>query len=190
MTLAGWIALIVLFMQLPIPLYWFVLHPAKDFWRGRGNLAYVAALSLSWLPVSVLLVVYHGELIRSGSPAPGRFIVGVALIVLELWVFLRVKRDLGGARLIGATEISGGGQIEEAGIYAQIRHPRYVGSFLALVGACLIAGTRMTCIMVAIWTILTAAAIGMEERELSIRFGNSYQEYCRKVPRFVPWPKT
>lgn len=185
----AWIAAIVLFMQLPIPLYWFVVHPAKSYWRGRGNLAYVVALGLSWLPVSILLIVYHRELLRSGWPAAWQFVVGLALIGLEVWMFLRVKRVLGGARLVGATEISGGGEIEQAGIYARIRHPRYTGSFLALIGACLIAGTRATEAVVAVWAILTVVAIGMEERELRGRFGNSYREYCRRVPRFIPWLK-
>lgn len=189
MSLAGWIAAAVLFMQLPIPLYWFVLHPAKNFWRRRGNLVYVPALGLSWLPVSVLLLVYHRELLRSGWPASWQFVAGLALILFEVWMFLRVKRDLGNARLVGATEISGGGQIEQRGIYARIRHPRYTGSFLALIGACLVGGTLVTWTTVAIWTALTAVVIGMEERELCTRFGNSYQEYCRRVPRFIPWPK-
>lgn len=186
MALPGWIAAIVLFMQLPIPLYWFVLHPAKDFWRMRGNFTYLVALAVSWLPVSILLFVYQRELLRSGWPATWRFVVGLTLIGLEVWMFLRVKRDLGGARLVGATEISGGGQIEQAGIYARIRHPRYAGSFLALIGACLIAGTVATWTIVVIWSILMSLAIGMEERELRARFGNSYQEYCRRVPRFIP----
>jgi protein-S-isoprenylcysteine O-methyltransferase Ste14 len=30
------------------------------------------------------------------------------------------------------------------------------------------------------------AAIAMEERELRRRFGASYEEYCRRVPRFIP----
>jgi protein-S-isoprenylcysteine O-methyltransferase Ste14 len=190
MAIPRWIAAVVLFMQLPIPLYWFVVHPAKDFWRGRGNVTYVAALGLSWLPVSILLVAYRRELLRSGWPAAWQFILGLALILLEVWIFLSVRRDLGGARLVGATEISSSGQIEQAGIYSRVRHPRYTGSFLALIGACLIAGTRATWTAVAIWTILTAVAIGMEEKELCTRFGNSYQEYCRRVPRFVPWLKT
>lgn len=189
MALPGWIAAVVLFMQLPIPLYWFVLHPAKDFWRARANFTYITALGLSWLPVSILLVVYHRELLRSDWPAAWRFVVGLALIALEVWMFLRVKRDLGGARLVGATELSGGGQVEQEGIYARIRHPRYVGSLLALIGACLIAVTRATWTIVAIWTILTVVAIGMEERELRTRFGESYQGYCRRVPRFIPRPK-
>jgi protein-S-isoprenylcysteine O-methyltransferase Ste14 len=87
---------------------------------------------------------------------------------------------------VGQTELSGGGQIERSGIYARIRHPRYIGSFLAILGACLLAGTRATWVVAAVWLVLTRIAIALEERELHDRFSVSYEEYCRRVPRFVP----
>jgi protein-S-isoprenylcysteine O-methyltransferase Ste14 len=186
MTFPAWIAAIVCFLQLPIPLYWFVLHPAKNFWSTRRNTAYIVALLASWVPVTAALFIYHRALFRSEWPAWWAFAIGLALIVLEVWIFGRVRRDLGGARLVGATELSGGGEIARSGIYARIRHPRYAGSFLAIVGACIIAATRGLWIVAAIWVLLTGWAIAMEERELRARFGASYREYCRHVPRFVP----
>jgi protein-S-isoprenylcysteine O-methyltransferase Ste14 len=186
MSFSGWIAAVVLFLQLPVPLYWFVLHPFKNFWRGRGNMVYLIALLCSWLPVTIALLIYHGVLLRPEWPAAWRFMLGLALIALEMCMFWRVKRDLGGARLVGATEISGGGEIERRGIYAWIRHPRYVGSFLALIGACLLAATRTMWVLAAVWTLLTGTAIALEERELRARFGDSYREYCKRVPRFLP----
>jgi protein-S-isoprenylcysteine O-methyltransferase Ste14 len=40
---------------------------------------------------------------------------------------------------------------------------------------------------VAVWVLLTRIAIALEERELRVRFGAGYEEYCRRVPAFVPW---
>lgn len=186
MTLLAWIAAVVLFLQLPIPLYWFVLHPARNFWSARRNAAYIVALALSWLPVTLLLIAYHRHLLRPDTPRLWRVVLGIVLIALEVWIFWRVKRDLGGARLVGATELSGGGQMEESGIYSRIRHPRYSGSFLALIGASLLAATHLLWIVVAVWAVLMLLAITMEERDLRSRFGASYAEYCRRVPRFIP----
>jgi protein-S-isoprenylcysteine O-methyltransferase Ste14 len=121
MTFPAWIAAIVFFMQLPVPLYWLVLHPAKSFWRKRRNAAFVFALLLSWLPVTVLLVIFHRELLRNVSPSRWQMALGFLLIALEVWMFSRVRRDLGGARLVGATELSGGGEIARSGIYARMR---------------------------------------------------------------------
>lgn len=186
MTFPSWIAATVLFLQLPIPLYWFVLHPAKDFWSTRRNAAYIIALLFSWLPVTVALIVFYRELLRSTWPSAWRFAVGSALIILEVWMFWLVRRDLGGARLVGATELSGGGEVAQAGIYARLRHPRYAGSFLAIVGACMLAATGVMWIVAVVWTVLTGVAIAMEEKELRCRFGAAYKEYCRRVPRFMP----
>jgi protein-S-isoprenylcysteine O-methyltransferase Ste14 len=119
-------------------------------------------------------------------PPAWRTVAGLALIVFEGWLFWRVKRDLGGARLVGKTELSGSGEVARDGIYARIRHPRYVGSFLAILGACMIAGTRDLWIMAGAWSILTLVAIALEERELRARFGAAYQDYCARVPRFFP----
>jgi protein-S-isoprenylcysteine O-methyltransferase Ste14 len=185
-SLPDWIAAIVFFLQLPIPLYWFVLHPGAHFWRQRRGVAFAIALLLSWFPVTVVLIVFRSELFQRDWPPAWQFALGIALNLFEIWIFWRVRVDLGGARLVGATELSGGGEIAERGIYGRIRHPRYVGSFIAIVGACLIGGTRTAWIVAAAWTALTRVAIAMEERELRTRFGAAYREYCRRVPGYLP----
>ena len=186
MTFLGWIAAIVLFLQLPIPLYWFVMHPQVNYWRRHQKAGYTTGVLLSWLPVTVLLVVFHRELFRADRPRVWEIIAGFALIVLEIWIFRRVHRDLGGERLVGHAELTGGGEIVRRGIYARIRHPRYMGSLLAIVGACILAGTRATWLVAAAWLVLMRIAIALEEREMHDRFGASYEQYCRLVPRFVP----
>lgn len=186
-TVLGWIAAIVLFLQLPIPLYWFVMHPQVNYWREHQKAGYATALLLSWLPVTVLLVIFHRALIRADYPARWEIMVGSALIIFELWLFWRVRRDLGDQRLVGQTELSGGEEIVHRGIYARIRHPRYAGSFLAILGACFLAGTRVTWIVAGAWLVFMRIAIAMEEREMRGRFGAPYIEYCRSVPRFVPF---
>ena len=185
-TLLDWIAAIVLFLQLPIPLYWFVLHPSLPFWRTRKKAAYITGLLFSWPPVTTAIIMFRGVLFRGSRPAVWQVGSGFALIVLEGWIFWRVQTDLGGARLVGATELAGGGEMAEIGIYRWVRHPRYVGSFLAITGACLIGGTGATWIAAGMWAILMQIAIALEERELHARFGAAYRQYCRRVPRFLP----
>jgi protein-S-isoprenylcysteine O-methyltransferase Ste14 len=181
-----WIAAIVLFLQLPIPLYWFVMHPQVHYWRKHRSAGYTVGLLFSWLPVTILLIIFHRRLFRATRPALWEIGAGLSLIILEVWIFSRVKKDLGTERLIGQTELSGGGEIVHGGIYSRIRHPRYIGSFLAILGACFLAGTGPMWMIAAAWLVLTRIAIMLEERELSNRFGASYAEYCRRVPRFIP----
>ncbi|MGH9716014.1 MAG: methyltransferase family protein [Candidatus Acidiferrales bacterium] len=180
------VAAIILFLNLPIPLYWFVLHPFGRFWRLRLKAAYVTALACSWLPVTVAIIVFRHELFRTDWPPVAAIGAGAALIIFESWIFWRVRRDLGGSRLVGRTELKGGGELELRGIYASIRHPRYLGSLLAIIGACLLAGMRVMWIVAAVWAALMLVSILMEEREMRKRFGAEYTEYCRRVPRFIP----
>jgi protein-S-isoprenylcysteine O-methyltransferase Ste14 len=174
-------------MQLPIPLYWFVVHPQVNFWRQHHKAAYITGLLFSWPPVTAAMILYRHDLFRDQEPPFWRIVAGLALIIFEGWLFRRVKRDLGGARLVGKTELSGSGEVARDGIYARIRHPRYVGSFLAILGACILAGTRDLWIVAGVWSILTLVAIALEERELRARFGATYQDYCARVPRFFPF---
>jgi protein-S-isoprenylcysteine O-methyltransferase Ste14 len=132
------------------------------------------------------MVLFHGELFKSSWPSTAAFVAGLVLIVFEAWMFWRVYGDLGAARLVGKTELSGAGKIECSGIYSRIRHPRYTASFLAILGACLLAGRWAMWIAAATWLLLMAVVIGLEEREMRIRFGAAYLEYARKVRRILP----
>jgi protein-S-isoprenylcysteine O-methyltransferase Ste14 len=186
MSLFGWLAAIVMFLQLPIPIYWFVVHPFRRFWRTRPAAAFAVGLLVSWPPVTACLILYRHELIGAHRPATAAIIAGLIPIAIELSIFWRVHRDLGTARLVGKAELAGAGELARQGIYGRIRHPRYAGSFLALTGACLLAGTRAAWIVAGAWTVLMLAAILLEEKELRARFGGSYEDYCRRVPRFIP----
>src|ERR1700692_2966440 len=111
MTFLGWIAGIVLFLQLPIPLYWFVVHPQVNFWRRHDKSSYVTGLLLSWLPVTASLIYFHDPLFRKTGPPLWGIVAGLALIIFEGWIFWRVHHDLGIGRLVGKTELSGRGEI-------------------------------------------------------------------------------
>jgi protein-S-isoprenylcysteine O-methyltransferase Ste14 len=186
-SLPAWLAAIVLFLQLPIPLYWFVLHPLVRYWRRHPKAVYIIGLASSWPPVTLAIVLFHRELFRPSWPSTAALGAGVAFIVFEIGIFWRVHRDLGTARLVGKAELSGSVRIEYGGMYSRIRHPRYTGSFLAILGACLLAGTPTMWVTAATWLLLMAVVIALEEREMRVRFGASYVEYARNVPRFLPF---
>ena len=189
MIVLDWLAAAVLFLHWPIPLYWLVVHPQVDFWRKHVRAAYVLGLLASWPPVTAGMIVFRGELFRESPIAPlasAAIAAGLTLIAAEIWILTRVHSALGTARLVGTTELSGGGEVAKTGIYAHMRHPRYMGSFLAVAGACLVAGSRAMWIASALWLVLMRLAIHFEENELGRRFGAVYEHYSRGVPRFCP----
>ena len=185
-TIFGWLAALVLFLQLPIQLYWFVVHPLIGFWREHPAASFTTGLLLSWPPVTACMVAFRRQLFCPDGPAAWRVVTGVALIGFEVWLFGHLAHDLGMARLVGKTELTGTGSLTRTGVYGRIRHPRYLGSFLAILGACLLAANPVLWAVAAVWTALMLVAIAFEERELHARFGREYEEYAREVPRFLP----
>jgi protein-S-isoprenylcysteine O-methyltransferase Ste14 len=176
---------LVLFLQLPVPLYWFVVHPQVSFWRRHKKAAYITALAVAWGTGTLFLVLtrkwlFLAEIRWIGIP------FGFTLIFADIYLFRRAMLDLGKERLMGDAELSGGGEVIRTGIFAHMRNPRYAGSFLAVAGACLLAGTSWMWLTAALWGVLMFSVILLEEREMRARFGEAYQEYCRQVPRFLP----
>lgn len=100
MSLPSWIAAIVLLLQLPIPLFWFVVHPEVRFWRRHKTAGYLAGVLFAWGPVTAAMILFRLELFLPDWPPLWRLLLGLALLVFEGWVFWRVERDLGAARLV------------------------------------------------------------------------------------------
>ena len=64
-----------------------------------------------------------------------------------------------------------------------MRHPRYFGYALAILGWALFANYLGLYVYVVISWAFIYVLILVEERELSERFGAQYEDYARRVPR-------
>ncbi len=74
-----------------------------------------------------------------------------------------------------------------SGPYRYSRNPMAFGGFLFLLGeAGIYQSPSLAVIAVLFFVILYFNAIYVEEPELRKRFGRSYDDYCRMVPRFLP----
>src|SRR6267154_193992 len=176
-----------LLFELPIPIYWLILHPLNSFWRKRVRTAFWIAGLTAWTIGGVLLWIYRGLLLASARPSWFIIAAGIVLIGVEIYLFIRVERELGSRRLVGHAELTGTGEIFTGGIYKHVRHPRYTGMFCAVLGAALIAGTPRLWAILALWWILALIVIRLEERELAARFGPAYAAYRKRVPAFLPF---
>jgi protein-S-isoprenylcysteine O-methyltransferase Ste14 len=176
-----------LFFELPIPIYWLILHPFNAFWKTRVRAAFCFAGLTAWISGGVLLWIFRHALLAAAWPPGISIAAGFVLIGVEVYLFLRVERELGSRRLVGHAELTGTGEMNASGLYAHVRHPRYSGMFCAVVGAALLCGTRLLWALVAIWWLFALLAIRMEERELTARFGDAYVAYRKRVPAFIPY---
>lgn len=185
------IALFLLWLQLPIPLFWLVVHPAIDFWRRSPRACYYGVGLAAWLTVLVALAAPHAwwlELRFTEHPLVS--LAGAGLVAGDVWLLRQVKRDVPWRVLVGLPELKPRegtpGRVLTEGIYSRVRHPRYLGMMLTWWGAVLLSGATRLLVLVAAFTLLAMLAIELEERELLRRLGPAYAEYRSKVPRFLP----
>src|SRR5579863_10652133 len=176
----------VLFFELPIPIYWLILHPFNSFWRSRVRAAFWIAGLAAWTCGGVGFWFFRHMLLAATRPSWFAIAAGFALIAVEGYLFVRVERELGSRRLVGHAELTGTGELFSGGLYARVRHPRYAGMFSAVLGAALLAGTRLLWIVLAVWLPFALLVIRLEEKELESRFGPSYEAYRKRVPPFLP----
>ena len=151
----------------------------RFFFRFRNVLA----------PVGVLLVLVASQPRQFlGSEGADRIWDALGLCVALLGQTVRMLT-------IGLAYIKRGGRDRRLeakrlvceGVYAHTRNPMYVGNFLLLTGLAMIYNSvlgYLVALPVYVGAIL--AIIGSEEDFLRGKFGAEYDDYCRRVPRFVP----
>jgi protein-S-isoprenylcysteine O-methyltransferase Ste14 len=182
-----WFAAFGLAALLPIPVYWLVIHPFAGLWRRRSPsaafwVAVPVAVSIAW----TVLWLLRGRLLAAAQSPLWRRALGLALIGVALYVFARVKKELGSQRLVGQTELRGGGELHRTGLYERLRHPSYAAQMATMLGLCLLAATPLLWATAAAWALLLLLIIRFEERELLARFGEPYRAYRARVPAFFP----
>jgi protein-S-isoprenylcysteine O-methyltransferase Ste14 len=183
------LALVYALWFFPAPIFWLIIHPAIHFWRRFGNRSFWIAAPV-WAGCGAALVIARHRLFaeRVGCNALTT-LIGLGLIGLALRIGHGVHRDLGLKRLGGLPEVSPGryqGGVVRTGIYARLRHPRYVEYVLTFVGLGLLTGAVGIFLLAMVTVLLYYIVAPLEERELREHYGAEYEAYAQAVPRFVP----
>lgn len=174
----------------PAVVWWFVVHPFVNFWRRMGA-------KWALIVVSTLMVASMVGLWFLRRPLVGRdlgahwFLVapGVALLLVSFYLGLRRRKQLTTKILSGVPELQEdgkGGELLTEGLYARIRHPRYVEVTAGVLGYAALANHLGAWIVTGIMIPTLHLVVLLEERELARRFGAEYEAYRGRVPRYVP----
>lgn len=192
MNTARYVIAVLLLVALPPGvLLWYVIHPLVGFWRRLGPVWTYAILTAPVLGMMALLYRARDTLLGTdlGTSIPLIALAVVCFVVGAVITFKR-RRYLTQKVLAGVPELrrvaSDRGTLLTEGIYAKIRHPRYVEIvFWVAAYACFANYVGLYVLLVLTLPALYLVVL-LEERELRDRFGAEYEEYCRRVPRFVP----
>ena len=76
--------------------------------------------------------------------------------------------------------------LARSGPYSRIRHPQYVAFVMILLGFLLQWPTLLTLLMFPILLVMYGRLSVTEEQEMRAQFGEAYEQYALKTPRFIP----
>jgi protein-S-isoprenylcysteine O-methyltransferase Ste14 len=144
------------------------------------TLGYIGISVLLWKPLPVVL---------EASLRAWVLMLGVLLyfpgLLLVLWGRLALGKNYFVSTGFGA-QLFSSHQLVTRGPFAIVRHPMYLGLMLAALGGLLLYQT-WTMVAFAFFAPFTLLRSRREEQVLAAEFGNQWQEYCQRVPAFLPW---
>jgi protein-S-isoprenylcysteine O-methyltransferase Ste14 len=189
-TIRYFVALVLVISLPPLFLYWLLIHPLIDFWRARGiGQTYSVVLTFIGAGLVGLFSMRHYLLATEFGTSYPLVVLGILCLVLSGTMRFVLQKHLTVKVLLGLPEIAPERYPRELlteGLYARLRHPRYVQFLIALIGYALIANYLALYLVVALWFPGIMTIVLLEEKELRDHFGEAYDAYCRKVPRFIP----
>lgn len=114
-------------------------------------------------------------------------IIGAALILLGVGLFIycsKIFKVLGKGTPV---PIEPPKKIVQQGLYKYVRNPMYWGYFALVFGQAFFFGATLLFAYAVIFTIATHLyVVFFEERNLKRRFGDSYIQYTKQIPRWIP----
>ncbi len=185
-----YLALVILVSVPGAVLFWFPIHPFAAFWRRTGaGLAYVVGFGVM-IVVGVLLFLFRGPLLAVDFGA-SRVTAGAGVVLLVAAAVIRQywRKQLTISILFGLPELAPDRyppKLLTEGIYARVRHPRYLEFSLGGLAASLFCNYLGAYVATLLTIAGLAVLVPFEERELAARFGDDFREYRRRVPAIFP----
>jgi protein-S-isoprenylcysteine O-methyltransferase Ste14 len=168
---------------------WFVIHPFTRFWRRLGTVASFSIIYSLLISVCVLLWEFRAALVGLDLGfRPWLMLLAVPAAVLGIAIARARRRFLTQRILVGVPEISNSdkGRLITDGIYGRVRNPRYLEFILLSFVYVAFANYSGTWLLYALIFPALHLVVLLEERELGERFGAEYEDYRRRVPRYIP----
>jgi protein-S-isoprenylcysteine O-methyltransferase Ste14 len=114
-------------------------------------------------------------------------LLGAVLLVCGIAVRVWAIQTLG-KHFTATVTLTNDHQLVRTGPYRWVRHPSYLGAFMAIVGAPIFLNAGWaTLIAVVSMTIAYYLRIGVEEQMLSSYFGEQYLDYKKHTKRIIPF---
>lgn len=148
-------------------------------------------LVLSIVIAGIPTVLHHFGLLHFSVSHWNTAVPGALTFFLGLLVYSLCAKDLA-VRGRGTPAIwDPPREFVSRGLYRMVRNPMYIGIVLIFVGeACFYQSPALLLISLLLWLMFHLFVVFSEEPTLKRKYGDSYLQYCMKVPRWLPyWPE-
>ena len=184
------VALLTLATVIPGLSFWGPAHALVGRWRRLGLSASYAILGAYTIGLGLVILFFRESLLAAEfGTQPWLFAPALACLAAAGLVEAGCRRHLTFRTMIGVPELSGTPSAQpllDRGVYARMRHPRYVAVLLGVCAAAFFSNYLALYLLCPACLGLLYGMTRMEERELVARFGEEYMKYQRRVPRFMP----
>jgi len=193
MGTARYVIGVLMLVSVPISIgLWYAIHPFARAWRRVGPVWTYAILMVPSAAIGALLWAMRNVLLgRDLGTQPLLIALALPAAVAGAFVARARRKHLTQRILTGVPELSSRdkGRLLTDGIYARVRNPRYLEFFLFVFAYVAFANYFGAWVLFLLCFPAIHLVVLLEERELRDRFGSEYEEYCRRVPRYVPGPR-
>jgi len=172
---------------------WLRNNPSKENAEKSSRVMHFLFFAGQVIPPIVGLFIpgiAHFDELTGLKPLPGKLpflVIGILLAVPGLYfsgITNKLLRSIGsGTNAFILTK-----RVVNDDIYKQTRNPMSLGFYLLSLGAAFISGSTFAALAVALGIIPSHLLFikYFEEKELELRFGESYLEYKKNVPFLIP----
>lgn len=188
-----YIALFLVAFSPGVYLFWFSVHPFIGFWRKVGARRTLIIHYTLMIALAALVFLERETILSMEFGAePALMLVAALLFSFVIYLRMQIAKQLATKVLQGLPELAPERyeqKLLSEGIYARMRHPRYVQMLLAYLSYALFTNYLAVYVVFLVGLVWILLVVRVEEKELRDRYGEEYERYCERVPRFLPRPQ-
>lgn len=134
-----------------------------------------------WVSPQERFAIQISEIIFMGVPL-FHIILAIVFLLPGAWLGITGVIEVG----LKVAETHRAERVISTGIYSRVRHPQYLGSILAHVGASFLLSAYYSLLVTPLVILINYILCWKEERELVREFGEAYIEYQNRTPMLFP----
>ena len=176
----------ILMLYFPLhPLIMIVVDKAVgtgEIFKKMGDVPYTKGEKrdyMIYMAVMIVLTIY--SVFLPLKPGTARFTAGLAIYLVGLVILLTAIVD------VATTPM---GQLFTKGLYHFSRHPMYIALVIINMGVGIASASWIFLLFSVVIIVLYSSQVAAEERGCLETYGDEYQEYMNRTPRWIGIPKS